>query len=242
MTLAVRVIPCLDVDSGRVVKGVNFQNLRDAGDPVEMAKVYDAEGADELTFLDITASSGNRETTYDVVRRTAEQVFIPLTVGGGVRTAEDVDKLLRAGADKVGVNTAAIARPELIREIAERFGRQVLVLSVDARRAEGGGFEVTTHGGRRGTGIDAVEWAHRAAELGSRRDPAQLHGRRRHQGRLRPGDDHRGAPPRLRPRHRLRRHAAASPTSPPPSVAPTRSSPPRSSTSATCASATSRAP
>lgn len=167
MTLAVRVIPCLDVDSGRVVKGVNFQNLRDAGDPVEMAKVYDAEGADELTFLDITASSGNRETTYDVVRRTAEQVFIPLTVGGGVRTAEDVDKLLRAGADKVGVNTAAIARPELIREIAERFGRQVLVLSVDARRAEGGGFEVTTHGGRRGTGIDAVEWAHRAAELGS---------------------------------------------------------------------------
>ncbi|MEU0386477.1 imidazole glycerol phosphate synthase subunit HisF [Streptomyces chartreusis] len=167
MTLAVRVIPCLDVDNGRVVKGVNFQNLRDAGDPVEMAKVYDAEGADELTFLDITASSGNRETTYDVVRRTAEQVFIPLTVGGGVRTAEDVDKLLRAGADKVGVNTAAIARPELIREIAERFGRQVLVLSVDARRTESGSFEVTTHGGRHGTGIDAVEWAHRAAELGA---------------------------------------------------------------------------
>ncbi|MBC9724596.1 imidazole glycerol phosphate synthase subunit HisF [Streptomyces sp. TRM68367] len=172
MTLAVRVIPCLDVDNGRVVKGVNFQNLRDAGDPVEMAKVYDAEGADELTFLDITASSGNRETTYDVVRRTAEQVFIPLTVGGGVRTAEDVDKLLRAGADKVGVNTAAIARPELIREIAERFGRQVLVLSVDARRTpsrsgSSGSFEVTTHGGRRGTGIDAVEWAHRAAELGA---------------------------------------------------------------------------
>ena len=168
MTLAVRVIPCLDVDGGRVVKGVNFQNLRDAGDPVEMAKVYDAEGADELTFLDITASSGDRETTYDVVRRTAEQVFIPLTVGGGVRTVEDVDKLLRAGADKVGVNTAAIARPELIREIAERFGSQVLVLSVDARRrADGAGFEVTTHGGRRGAGIDAVEWAHRAAELGA---------------------------------------------------------------------------
>ncbi|MCH0539912.1 imidazole glycerol phosphate synthase subunit HisF [Streptomyces sp. MUM 203J] len=169
MTLAVRVIPCLDVDNGRVVKGVNFQNLRDAGDPVEMAKLYDAEGADELTFLDITASSGNRETTYDVVRRTAEQVFIPLTVGGGVRSAEDVDRLLRAGADKVGVNTAAISRPELIREIAERFGRQVLVLSVDARRAEGtpSGFEVTTHGGRRGTGIDAVEWAHRAAGLGA---------------------------------------------------------------------------
>jgi cyclase len=167
MTLAVRVIPCLDVDNGRVVKGVNFQNLRDAGDPVEMAKVYDAEGADELTFLDITASSGNRETTYDVVRRTAEQVFIPLTVGGGVRTPEDVDKLLRAGADKVGVNTAAIARPELIREIAERFGRQVLVLSVDARRLESGSFEVTTHGGRKGTGIDAIEWAHQAAELGA---------------------------------------------------------------------------
>ncbi|WP_165987020.1 imidazole glycerol phosphate synthase subunit HisF [Streptomyces sp. YIM 98790] len=172
MSLAVRVIPCLDVDAGRVVKGVNFQNLRDAGDPVEMAKVYDAEGADELTFLDITASSGNRETTYDVVRRTAEQVFIPLTVGGGVRSPQDVDRLLRAGADKVGVNTAAIARPELIREIAERFGSQVLVLSVDARRVTGGtatpsGFEVTTHGGRRGTGIDAVEWAHRATELGA---------------------------------------------------------------------------
>ncbi|RKE18605.1 imidazole glycerol phosphate synthase subunit HisF [Streptomyces sp. TLI_171] len=172
MTLAVRVIPCLDVDAGRVVKGVNFQNLRDAGDPVELAKLYDAQGADELTFLDITASSGSRETTYDVVRRTAEQVFIPLTVGGGVRAVEDVDKLLRAGADKVGVNTAAIARPELIREIAQRFGRQVLVLSVDARRCPEGtetasGFEVTTHGGRRGTGLDAVEWAVRAAELGA---------------------------------------------------------------------------
>jgi len=172
MTLAVRVIPCLDVDGGRVVKGVNFRNLRDAGDPVEMAKVYDAEGADELTFLDITASSGDRETTYEIVRRTAEQVFIPLTVGGGVRTVADVDRLLRAGADKVGVNTAAIARPELIREIAERFGRQVLVLSVDARRCGDGaatpsGFEVTTHGGRRGTGTDAVEWARQAAELGA---------------------------------------------------------------------------
>ncbi len=135
-----------------------------------MAKVYDAEGADELTFLDITASSGDRETTYEVVRRTAEQVFIPLTVGGGVRTADDVDRLLRAGADKVGVNTAAIARPDLIREIAERFGSQVLVLSVDARRSQVGtasGYEVTTHGGRQGTGIDAVEWAHRAAELGA---------------------------------------------------------------------------
>jgi cyclase len=173
MTLAVRVIPCLDVDAGRVVKGVNFQNLRDAGDPVEMARIYDAEGADELTFLDITASSGNRETMYDVVRRTAEQVFIPLTVGGGVRTVEDVDRLLRAGADKVGINTAAIARPELIREVAERFGNQVLVLSADVRRCPPGtpptpsGFEVTTHGGRRGTGIDAIEWVARAVELGA---------------------------------------------------------------------------
>ena len=172
MSVAVRVIPCLDVDAGRVVKGVNFKDLRDAGDPVEMAKVYDAEGADELVFLDITASSGDRETTYDVVRRTAEQVFIPLTVGGGVRTVEDFDKLLRAGADKVGVNTAAIARPELLREAADRFGAQCVVLSVDARRCQDGavtpsGFEVTTHGGRKGTGIDAVEWAHRGAELGA---------------------------------------------------------------------------
>ncbi len=169
MSVAVRVIPCLDVDAGRVVKGVNFAGLRDAGDPVELAHRYDAEGADELTFLDITASSAGRETTYEVVRRTAEQVFIPLTVGGGVRTVSDVDALLRAGADKVGVNTAAIARPELLREIAERFGRQVLVLSVDARRAAGtrSGFEVTTHGGQRGTGIDAVDWAARATGLGA---------------------------------------------------------------------------
>ncbi len=164
-----RVIPCLDVDAGRVVKGVNFTGLRDAGDPVEMAQVYDAEGADELTFLDITASSGERETTYDVVRRTAEQVFIPLTVGGGVREVADVDKLLRAGADKVGINTGAIARPEVIEQIAHRFGSQVLVLSVDARRApdQPSGFEVTTHGGRRSAGLDAVEWARRGAELGA---------------------------------------------------------------------------
>src|SRR5918997_4789910 len=168
MTVAVRVIPCLDVDGGRVVKGVNFTDLRDAGDPVEMARVYDAEGADELTFLDITASSAGRETTYDVVRRTAEQVFIPLTVGGGVRTVEDVDALLRAGADKVSINTAAIARPEFLREAAHRFGSQCVVLSVDARRAEGtgSGFEVTTHGGRKGTSIDAIEWARRGEDLG----------------------------------------------------------------------------
>ncbi|HSK25444.1 MAG TPA: imidazole glycerol phosphate synthase subunit HisF [Jiangellales bacterium] len=172
MSLAVRVIPCLDVDRGRVVKGVNFTDLRDAGDPVELARAYDAEGADELVFLDITASSDARETTYDVVSRTAEQVFIPLTVGGGVRTVDDVDRLLRAGADKVGVNTAAVERPELVADIAQRFGNQVLVLSVDARRCPPGtgtesGWEVTTHGGRRGTGTDAVAWAVRATELGA---------------------------------------------------------------------------
>jgi imidazole glycerol-phosphate synthase subunit HisF len=173
MTVAVRVIPCLDVDGGRVVKGVNFLNLRDAGDPVELAARYDAEGADELTFLDITASSGGRQTMYDVVRRTAEQVFIPLTVGGGVRSVADVDALLRAGADKVGLNTAAIARPELLREAAHRFGSQCVVLSVDARRVPEGsqptasGFEVTTHGGRTGTGIDAIDWSRRAVDLGA---------------------------------------------------------------------------
>ncbi|MGI8452304.1 MAG: imidazole glycerol phosphate synthase subunit HisF [Streptosporangiaceae bacterium] len=206
MTVAVRVIPCLDVDAGRVVKGVNFRDLRDAGDPVELAAAYDAEGADELVFLYITASSGGRETMVDVVGRTADQVFIPLTVGGGVRSVGDVDRLLRAGADKVSLNTAAIARPELLAEAAQRFGSQCVVLSVDARRVaegdpeagatgEAGGdgvpgsggvpagpggapagpggaasrpawFEVTTHGGRRGTGIDAVEWAARGAELG----------------------------------------------------------------------------
>jgi cyclase len=175
VTVAVRVIPCLDVDGGRVVKGVNFRGLRDAGDPVELAAFYDAEGADELTFLDITASSGGRDTMYDVVRRTAEQVFIPLTVGGGVRSVADVDQLLRAGADKVSLNTAAIARPELLAEAARQFGSQCVVLSVDARRvpeASAGApgqhlFEVTTHGGRVGTGIDAVDWARRGTELGA---------------------------------------------------------------------------
>ena len=172
MSLAVRVIPCLDVDAGRVVKGVHFADLADAGDPVELATLYDAEGADELTFLDVTASATDRETTFDVVARTAECVFIPLTVGGGVRSVSDVDRLLRAGADKVSINTAAVARPELLRECAERFGSQCIVLSVDARRVRDGGrpapsgFEVTTHGGRRGTGIDAVEWAAAGQELG----------------------------------------------------------------------------
>ena len=183
MTVAVRVIPCLDVDAGRVVKGVNFTRLRDAGDPVELARAYDEQGADELVFLDITASSGDRGTTYDVVRRTAEQVFIPLTVGGGVRTVDDFDRLLRAGADKVGLNTAALADPDLLRAAAERFGRQCVVLSLDVRRCgrtedssgpereatvrTPSGFEVTTHGGRRSTGVDAVAWAQRAAELGA---------------------------------------------------------------------------
>ncbi len=167
MSLAVRVIPCLDVDCGRVVKGVNFVDLRDAGDPVEMATVYDAEGADELTFLDITASSAGRDTTDAMVARTAEQVFIPLTVGGGVRTADDVDRLLRAGADKVGINTGAIARPDVLGEITSRFGNQVLVLSVDARRGDQpSGYEVTTHGGRESAGLDAVAWVRQACELG----------------------------------------------------------------------------
>jgi len=172
VTLSVRVIPCLDVDAGRVVKGVNFADLKDAGDPVELAALYDKQGADELVFLDITASSGDRETTYDIVRRTAEQIFIPLTVGGGVRTVDDIDRLLRAGADKVGINTAAITRPEFLTEAAQRFGAQCIVLSVDARRVSGdtvtpSGFEVTTHGGRVGTGIDAIEWARRGAQLGA---------------------------------------------------------------------------
>jgi imidazole glycerol-phosphate synthase subunit HisF len=194
MPVAIRVIPCLDVDDGRVVKGVNFRDLRDAGDPVQLAAAYDAEGADELVFLDITASAEHRETMVDVVARTADQVFIPLTVGGGVRSVDDVDLLLRAGADKVSLNTAAIARPELLTEVAGRFGAQCVVVSVDARRsalpgedpasgevrasgevpasgeasASGGGwFEVTTHGGRRGTGLDAIAWARRAAELGA---------------------------------------------------------------------------
>ena len=167
MTLAKRVIPCLDVAGGRVVKGVNFQNLIDAGDPVELAKLYGDVGADELTFLDISASVEDRSTTLEMVSRTAEQVFIPLTVGGGIREASDVDRLLRAGADKVGVNTAAILRPALINEIADRFGNQVLVLSVDARRGETpSGFEVTTHGGRTGTGIDAYAWIVEATERG----------------------------------------------------------------------------
>jgi len=213
MPVAVRVIPCLDVDGGRVVKGVNFRDLRDAGDPVELAAAYDREGADELVFLDITASAQRRDTMTDVVARTADQVFIPLTVGGGVRSVDDVDRLLRAGADKVSLSTAAVARPELLTEVAGRFGAQCVVVSVDARRAalsgpvpdgagnagggaprgwdgggdagggaprgwdgggdagggapRGSGFEVTTHGGRRGTGLDAVAWACRAAQLGA---------------------------------------------------------------------------
>ena len=170
MAVAVRVIPCLDVDQGRVVKGINFDNLRDAGDPVELAARYDALGADELTFLDVSASKQGRSTMLEVVRRTADQVFIPLTVGGGVRSVDDVRELLRAGADKVSVNTAAIKNPELLREMAEIFGAQCIVLSVDARRCRkeyaASGFEVTTHGGTESAGIDAIEWARRGEELG----------------------------------------------------------------------------
>ena len=169
MTLSIRVIPCLDVADGRVVKGVNFQNLRDAGDPVELARRYYEQGADELTFLDVTATVDNRATTYDVVRATAEQVFIPLTVGGGIRSVEDVSRLQASGADKVGLNSAAIARPALIAEIADRFGAQVLVLSLDVKRTERteSGFIVTTHGGRMETDLDALAWARRGIELGA---------------------------------------------------------------------------
>jgi len=172
VSVAIRLIPCLDVDAGRVVKGVNFADLKDAGDPVELARTYGLSGADEITFLDVSASAAGRDTTIEVVRRTAGEVYIPLTVGGGVRSVEDVDALLRAGADKISINTAAIRRPELISEISQKFGSQVLVLSVDARRVSGdvqtkSGFEVTTHGGRRGTGIDAVTWAHEGVERGA---------------------------------------------------------------------------
>jgi len=165
--VAVRVIPCLDVDAGRVTKGVRFLDNADVGDPVELARHYDDQGADELVFYDITASSQTRETTYDVVRRTAEQVFIPLTVGGGVRTADDVDRLLRAGADKVSLNSAAVERPEVLSECATRFGSQCVVLSIDAKRSATGAFEVTTHGGRRTTGLELVEWAARGQRLGA---------------------------------------------------------------------------
>lgn len=165
-----RVIPCLDVDGGRVVKGVNFVDLRDAGDPVELAARYDAEGADELVFLDITASSDARDTIVDVARRTAEQVFIPFTVGGGVRSVEDARRLLRVGADKVGVNTAAVQRPEVLTEIAGEFGSQCVVVAIDARKSDAdteSGFEVFVRGGRTATGIDAVAWARKAEELGA---------------------------------------------------------------------------
>lgn len=165
--LKMRVIPCLDVKDGRVVKGVNFVDLVDAGDPVEQARVYDREGADELTFLDITASSDNRDTIFDVVSRTAEQVFMPLTVGGGVRKVEDIRKLLLAGADKVSINTAAVHRPEFVREGAEKFGSQCIVVAIDAKNVGPGKWEVFTHGGRNRTGIDAVEWAKRMESLGA---------------------------------------------------------------------------
>ena len=169
MSVAIRVIPCLDVDAGRVVKGVNFENLNDAGDPVELARRYGNSGADELVFLDITASSSNRETTYEMIRRTADEIFIPLTVGGGVRSLSDVDQLLRAGADKVGINTAGIANPDLISESAKRFGDQCIVISVDVRRNQESpsGFEATTHGGRNSSGRDAIDWIIEAASRGA---------------------------------------------------------------------------
>ncbi len=165
--LKIRIIPCLDVKDGRVVKGVNFVDLKDAGDPVEQARVYDAAGADELTFLDITASSDNRDTLYDVVRRTAEQCFMPLTVGGGVRAVEDIRKLLLAGADKVSINTAAVKTPEFVKEAAEKFGAQCIVVAIDAKQVSPGRFEIFTHGGRNATGIDAVAWAQRMASYGA---------------------------------------------------------------------------
>lgn len=167
MSLKVRVIPCLDVKDGRVVKGVNFVNLRDAGDPVEQAALYDAAGADELTFLDITASSEARDTLFDVVARTAARCFMPLTVGGGVRVVEDVRKLLLAGADKASINTAAVNRPEFVREAAEKFGSQCVVVAIDARATGPGKWEVFTHGGRNATGLDAVDWARRMAAYGA---------------------------------------------------------------------------
>lgn len=170
MTSAIRVIPCLDVNDGRVVKGVNFENLRDAGDPVELARRYNQAGADELTFLDVTATTGDRETTYDVVKRTAEEIFVPLTVGGGIRTVEDVSKLLKSGADKVSIASAAVTNPDLINEVAERFGSQVLVLSLDVRSTDDpsikSGYEVMTHGGKQGTGKCALAWAKEAQERG----------------------------------------------------------------------------
>ncbi|MFQ5955354.1 MAG: imidazole glycerol phosphate synthase subunit HisF [Kiloniellales bacterium] len=165
--LKTRIIPCLDVKDGRVVKGINFVDLRDAGDPVEQARVYDREGADELCFLDITASHENRETIYEVVERTAEQCFMPLTVGGGVRSLDDIRRLLLAGADKVSINTAAVADPELVGAAARKFGRQCIVVAIDAKRHDSGGWRVFTHGGRRPAGLDAVDWARRMAEAGA---------------------------------------------------------------------------
>ena len=180
-----RIIPCLDVKDGRVVKGVRFVNLRDAGDPVEVAKKYSEEGADEITFLDITASHEKRKTMIDVVERTASEVFVPLTVGGGLRTVEDVRELLLAGADKITINTAAITDPEFVRRASDRFGSQCIVVAIDARRRDGGGWEVFTHGGRNPTGIDAVGWAGKMEDFGAGGNPSHEHGQGRHGGRVR---------------------------------------------------------
>ncbi len=245
MAVAIRVIPCLDVHDGRVVKGVNFVNLRDAGDPVELATAYGVAGADELTFLDISASVEGRATTREVVGRTAETVFIPLTVGGGVRSPKDVDDLLRTGADKVAINTAAIDNPQVISDITTRFGNQVLVLSVDARREPGhkSGYGVTTHGGRTSAGLDAIEWAKQAVDLGAGGDPAELDGRRRHHRRVRPGDAGGHAGRGERPADRLRGAPAPRPiSSTPPGPVRTPSWLPACSTSGPSASPRSNRP
>ncbi len=203
--MKMRVIPCLDVTGGRVVKGINFVNLVDAGDPVEQARVYDKAGADELTFLDITASSDGRETLYDVVRRTAEQCFMPLTVGGGVRAVEDIRKLLLAGADKVSINTAAVKTPEFVREAAEKFGSQCIVVAIDAKSVGENKFEIFTHGGRNATGIDAVQWARRMAEYGAGEILLTLDGSRRHAQGVQHPPDPRGGRCGAHPGDRLRR-------------------------------------
>ena len=211
----VRVIPCLDVKDGRVVKGVNFVDLRDAGDPVEAAIAYDAAGADELCFLDITATHENRGTMLDVVRRTAEACFMPLTVGGGVRTIDDIKTLLRSGADKVSINSAAVSNREFVKQAAEKFGEQCIVVAIDAKRVKRGGgsdrWEIFTHGGRNSTGIDAIEYAQEVVSLGRRRNPADLDGPGRHAAGVRPAADPGHRRQCSRTGHRLRRRRQSRP-------------------------------
>ena len=239
--LAKRIIPCLDVTGGRVVKGVNFVELRDAGDPVEIAARYNEQGADELTFLDITATSDGRDLILHIIEAVASQVFIPLTVGGGVRTVDDVRRLLNAGADKVSFNSAAVANPQVIRDASDKYGAQCIVVAIDAKRrvgddlaARGPGWDVYTHGGRKNTGLDAVAWARADGRARRRRDPAHQHGPRRHQDRLRPGADARGQRRGAGAGDRLGRRRRAASTWPTASAwaAPTRCWPPASSTTA----------